>query len=89
MQHVREFLAPVPIAGRWSVAPHPPQRTEHGGFPNATNTVNIKIAIDKKWKSKNSAEPFTNSQFKGLAGQTVDYEIVITNTGTCRSRSDR
>ena len=50
--------------------------------------MKIEIAIAKKWNSKNSAEPFTNSQFKGLAGQTVDYEIVITNTGTCRSRSD-
>jgi hypothetical protein len=38
--------------------------------------VKIKIATEKNWKSKNPAESFPNSQAEGLAGQTVDYEIV-------------
>jgi uncharacterized repeat protein (TIGR01451 family) len=39
------------------------------------------FSIVKSQKIEGSAEPFTTEEINGLAGQTVDYQIVITNTG--------
>jgi len=39
------------------------------------------FSIEKLQTIEGSAQPFTTSQLEADAGQTVDYEIVITNTG--------
>lgn len=39
------------------------------------------FSIEKLQKIEGSASPFTTEQLEGSAGQTVDYEVVITNTG--------
>ena len=39
------------------------------------------FTIEKLQTIEGSDAPFTQSQLKGLPGQTVDYEILVTNTG--------
>lgn len=39
------------------------------------------FSIEKRQKIEGSPEPFTTSTLEGSVGQTVDYEVVLTNTG--------
>ncbi len=63
-----------------------PREREGSPVTHTSNTVVVKVpapafSIEKLQKIEGAAGSYTSSQLTGQVGQTVDYEIIVKNTG--------